>query len=656
VIWQESSKSFVHILTTDSGAPDANLTVQSYANVSVGNVLLINNAGIYVDGSLGSSGQVLATDGTKSFWAPPGGFTGGTVPNQTTFASNLVVSNTTNSTSSTTGALVVLGGLGVGSNVTFAGNTTMAGKLIVNETTNSEPYIMGSGAFHVAGGISIGKDLWVGGNIWVNNVISQTSTILQVSEPLVYLFPNSASYNYDIGAFSQFPVMGIPKYTGIVRSVQSGEWVFFSNIFTQPTSGSIGITEANVIYDPVKVGNLIVANTTISSSTSTGALIVRGGAGIAGNLYSDAVYTTTGIRWAGNGAAFSSYANADVKIYLESLSNVNIGVSAGVAQGDYAVAIGFEAGKTNQKTLATAVGYAAGSLNQSEYTVALGFNAGAASQGLQAIAIGSQAAQSSQSSGAIAIGSDAGQYSQGNLAVAIGLAAGQTNQGYRSIAIGYAAGLSNQAGNSIVISANGALDSTTAGFFVDPVRNTSSGNVLYYDPTTKEITYSPGGGGSGTTYTANTAPPTTGNVAGDMWYNTGTDILYEYLNDGTSSYWVDVQSLGQTGNITTISDATLAGNIVVSLNNTISIGGATGYLRNIFANIVTANSQTISGNITAGNVITGIVSATGNITAANVSVSGNIQAAYVQGDGSKLTNLQAATTGKAIAMAIVFGG
>jgi hypothetical protein len=55
-------------------------------------------------------------------------------------------------------------------------------------------------------------------------------------------------------------------------------------------------------------------------------------------------------------------------------------------------------------------------------------------------------------------------------------------------------------------------------------------------------------------------------------------------------------------------------------------------------------------------VITGIVSATGNITAANVSVSGNIQAAYVQGDGSKLTNLQAATTGKAIAMAIVFGG
>jgi hypothetical protein len=522
VIWQESSRSFVHILTNSSGVTNSNLVVQSYANVSVGNVLLINNAGIYVDGTLGSSGQVLQSDGSKTYWGPPGGFTGGAVPNQTTFASNVVVSNTTSSTSNVTGALVVLGGagiqgnayvdaiytrdgilwagngvaftsgstgstygnanvsayltlganigsgsttsnlvaaatttsistttgalvvrggagiagnvyigstadqtvllksfpkwadntvrqttqfttstttptnpivgdqwydsstdivyeyindgtnniwvdissafgnnfvtlsgvtvkatgnaqatstttgdlqvtggasiatgnlyiggsggrsitatgnivvtgdpstsdttgalvvrggLGVTSNVTFAGNTTHAGKLVVNEATNSEPYIMGSGAFHVAGGISIGKDLWVGGNIWVNNVISQTSTILQVSEPLVYLFPNSASYNYDIGAFSEIPVDGEPRYTGIVRSVQSGEWVFFSNIKNKPLSGTIGISDPGVIFDPLKAGNIIAANTTVSTSTTTGALVVKGGAGIAGNLY-----------------------------------------------------------------------------------------------------------------------------------------------------------------------------------------------------------------------------------------------------------------------------------------------------------------------------------------------------------------------------------
>ncbi len=484
VIWQESSKSFVHILTNDSGAPDANLTVQSYANVSVGNVLLINNAGIYVDGSLGSAGQVLASDGFKSFWAPPGGFTGGFVLNQTTFASNLVVSNTTpstsnvtgalvvkggagfegnvyadkiytsnglywagngnvivtggggggaftssntapvvandgdfwykiltdtlyqyiddgtstywvdvqspilfantpntagtfdflgettitgnlipsanvtyslgsqsyqwrdlwvsnntvyigntpirvdgnrllvnnvvianagdgsnlvvasteNSSSVTSGALVVRGGMGVAGNLTFGGNATVSGKVVVNDVTDAIPYVMGSGAFHVAGGMSIGKDFWVGGNIYVANVISQTSTILQVSEPLVYLFPNSAVYNYDIGSFSDFPVGGNPRYTGVVRSVQSGEWVFFSNISNKPTSGSVGISESGVIYDPVKVGNLLVANTTASTNTTTGALIVRGGAGIAGNieLGSNLEFNGTGNRILGD--------------------------------------------------------------------------------------------------------------------------------------------------------------------------------------------------------------------------------------------------------------------------------------------------------------------------------------------------------------------
>ena len=117
VIWQESTKSFVHILTPSSGQPNANLTVSTYANVAVGNVLLIANAGIYVNGTLGSAGQVLASDGSKTYWAPPGGFTGGTVAGQTTFQSNLVVSNTTASTSNVTGALVVLGGIGVAGNV-----------------------------------------------------------------------------------------------------------------------------------------------------------------------------------------------------------------------------------------------------------------------------------------------------------------------------------------------------------------------------------------------------------------------------------------------------------------------------------------------------------------------------------------------------------
>jgi hypothetical protein len=341
VVWQESSKSFVHILTNSSGAADANLVVQSYANVSVGNVLLINNAGIYVDGTIGSPGQVLASDGSKTFWAAPGGFTGGTVPNPSVFQSNVVFSSTTNSTNSTTGAVVVLGGVGISGNVTFAGNSTHAGKFIVNEATNSEPYIMGSGAFHVAGGMSIGKDFWIGGNLYVANVISQTSTIIQVNDPLVYLKGNNNPYNYDIGVFSDFTggSYGLNQYTGAVRSYQTNEWVFFSNIDIAPAAGSVGLTNSNVIYDPVKVGNLIAANTTPSTSTNTGALIVRGGAGIAGNVYTDRVYTTNGVYWAGNGQAFTSTTIANTTEIVANISsgqNVGLNLTAtGVVAGNY---------------------------------------------------------------------------------------------------------------------------------------------------------------------------------------------------------------------------------------------------------------------------------------------------------------------------------
>lgn len=63
-----------------------------------------------------------------------------------------------------------------------------------------------------------------------------------------------------------------------------------------------------------------------------------------------------------------------------------------------------------------------------------------------------------------------------------------------------------------------------------------------------------GGGGAGVTYTANTAPPTSGNISGDQWYNTATDALYEYQFDGTNSYWVDVTTPSVAANTVTGTD------------------------------------------------------------------------------------------------------
>lgn len=50
-------------------------------------------------------------------------------------------------------------------------------------------------------------------------------------------------------------------------------------------------------------------------------------------------------------------------------------------------------------------------------------------------------------------------------------------------------------------------------------------------------------------YTASVNPPASPTV-GSQWYNTTTNVLYEYLNDGTSSYWVDIQTPSVSANIT----------------------------------------------------------------------------------------------------------
>lgn len=225
--------------------------------------------------------------------------------------SSIVIGSETISVSDGTFAFTSNGGAQTGN--VFLGNVDTSGKLIVNDDTNAIPYVMGSGAFHVVGGMSIGKDFWVGGNIYVANVISQSTTILAVNEPLVYLDATDYPYNYDIGVFSDFigGSANIYQFTGAIRSYETNEWVFFSNLQTAPGAGIVSITSSDILYDPVKAGNLLAANTTPSTSTSTGALIVKGGAGVAGALYVGSTVIAAGnIVAASNTASTSSTTGA----------------------------------------------------------------------------------------------------------------------------------------------------------------------------------------------------------------------------------------------------------------------------------------------------------------------------------------------------------
>jgi limonene-1,2-epoxide hydrolase len=98
----------------------------------------------------------------------------------------------------------------------------------------------------------------------------------------------------------------------------------------------------------------------------------------------------------------------------------------------------------------------------------------------------------------VRIGYQAGFSSQQANTVAIGTQAGYTGQGANSIAIGALAGYTGSGtgtfvhANTILLNASGAslITDRADATFIHPIRNTGTNNTVYYNTTSKEISYS----------------------------------------------------------------------------------------------------------------------------------------------------------------------
>jgi hypothetical protein len=112
--------------------------------------------------------------------------------------------------------------------------------------------------------------------------------------------------------------------------------------------------------------------------------------------------------------------------------------------------------------------------------------------------------------------------------------------------------------------------------------------------------YSSGSGG-GITYTAsNTAP--TSPAAGNFWYEPATDIKYQYINDGTSSYWVDQSYPTSFGNLTVANTLTVSGSIVgTATNSNYALAANVSLYESVAATTTNATFYPILSGITTGN-------------------------------------------------------
>jgi len=255
--WNEGSQSFYFAMTANAGITYSNITPSSYANVTVGNVLFVNGAGLYVNGSLGTAGQVLGSNGAALSWVSGGGFTGGTISNP------LTINNTAVSTSTTTGALIVTGGAGIAGDVNIGGNISASnflGNIFFGPTPTTTYYTQAplNLTNSLAGGIKTQLNLInTGGGGGAGAGID--------------------FYTYTSVAGSTYPEARIAV-------VDDGNYSGYITLQTKIP----GNTGANALAERLKIdsaGNLVIPTTTTSISTTTGALVVKGGVGVGGDTY-----------------------------------------------------------------------------------------------------------------------------------------------------------------------------------------------------------------------------------------------------------------------------------------------------------------------------------------------------------------------------------
>ena len=223
----------------------------------------------------------------------------------------ITISDATESTSSTTGALKVSGGVGIAKSLYVGGNITAGGTVTYEDVTNQD--VLGLSTFRggVQFGVSgVGGTISAAGNAEFAGIVTAGITALDaISEQLVRIDGNTATITYNSGGanigYCTNPTGDITlSVTGIPTSSFDNQALTFSLIVDNSTANAAGVRTCNA----VKLNN--VTKTIRWSGGSVGT----------GNTAAYDIFNFTGINTIGSGTTTANYeifglVNGDFRLY-----------------------------------------------------------------------------------------------------------------------------------------------------------------------------------------------------------------------------------------------------------------------------------------------------------------------------------------------------
>jgi hypothetical protein len=277
-----------------------------------------------------------------------------TVTGATTQQAPLTITSNAVTTTTSTGALIVSGGAGIGGTVVAGSilNTPISGSTgafttlgtsgVVTITDSTQATGANTGALKITGGASIGGNTYISGNLTiVGSLTTASSSVITVTDPMLYLGSGNATDVVDLGFIAAYTPAGFERHTGVIRDASDGVFKFFDSVASEPSSV---VDFSTAVYSPVKMGALTATTGTfsgaVSGTTFTGATSGTHTGAVIGNVTGNVSGTAATITGTYAGSITSAQVTSGLGFTPYNATNPS-GYISGISSSTVTTALGF---------------------------------------------------------------------------------------------------------------------------------------------------------------------------------------------------------------------------------------------------------------------------------------------------------------------------